>query len=235
MMFWARFLFEMLCLTDYHFLNRKSCVAAAWGSLLLYVGEPIAEGESRWGLYNPFEGIMSADAKLYEVRGTHGTVYAVHVLDANMFWTERTEEAARELAKQKSLNITGQGTISRDELLGLMGQPPALKTKVASAPSAGAQQPTPPPVNAAKMPTQWPKIKFEPLDETPILPPAPEEDVVVAKKKEPDAILGGQVALSPEKRNVFSRAGAPLPNKPTEPDLLTGRRDVSHHTPPRGS
>ena len=177
---------------------------------------------------------MSADAKLYEVRGTHGIVYAVHVLDANMFWTERTEEAARELAKQKSLNIVGQGIISRDELLGLMGQPPALKTKVTPARETPSQ-PAPAPANAAKIPSHWPKIKFEPLDETPILPPAPEDDVVVIKKKEVEPIIGGQVALPPDKRNVFSRTGTPLPNKPTEPDLLIGRRDLSHHTPPRGT
>ncbi|HEX4796451.1 MAG TPA: hypothetical protein VH370_21860 [Humisphaera sp.] len=178
---------------------------------------------------------MSADAKLYEVRGTHGTVYAVHVLDANMFWTERTEEAARELAKQKSLNIVGQGTISRDDLLGLMGQPPALKTKVAPAREAAAQQPAAAPTNVAKAPSQWPKIKFEPLDETPNFPPTPEEDVVVIKKSEPEPILGGRAALPPDKRNVFSRIGSPLSDRPAEPDLLTGRRDVSHHAPPRGS
>lgn len=173
---------------------------------------------------------MSAGAKLYEVRGKHGTVYAVHDLASNMFWSERTEQAARDLANEKSLTITEQRTITRDDLLKLMGQPPALKTGVSretSAPQAPKAE-KPPALHVGK----WPKLSFEPIDTMPHLPP-PSDDVVVVQKQADDAIVASRHELPAAQRNVFSRTASTVAPPPADADLLTGRQDVSRHAGPR--
>jgi hypothetical protein len=175
---------------------------------------------------------MSSGAKLYEVVGKHGTVYAVHDIDNNMFWSERTEQAARELASEKKLEIVDQRTISRDDLLRMMGQPPSLKAKAAMA----SQQPKPPAPEAPPKLTvgRVPKLSFAPLDVDPsALPlagfaPPPDDDVLLVQKPRlnDEPIVSAQ--LPPAQRNVFSRGGAPV-TPIADADLLIGHKDVSHH------
>src|SRR6476469_9644641 len=87
---------------------------------------------------------MASQAKLYEVEGQHGTiyVYALHEPQTGMLWTERTEKAARSLADEKKLTIIEQLTISRRELLRLMGQEPPEETPPAPRPAATFKQQT---------------------------------------------------------------------------------------------
>src|SRR2546423_11909029 len=75
--------------------RREGCIG---GTCFAFIfgrrGESIAiyRGNGRL-LHFTSEARMSADAKLYEVVGRHGTVYAIHDIDNNMFWSERTEQA----------------------------------------------------------------------------------------------------------------------------------------------
>ena len=177
---------------------------------------------------------MPSGAKLYEVTGRHGTVYAIHDVDSNMFWSERTEQAARDLAKEKKLEIVDQKTISRDDLLAMMGQPPSLKAKTALASTAQPAKPVEeqPKLSVGKVP----KLSFRPIDvDTPASPlasfaPPAADDVLVVEKPRlvaDEPIVAIQRELPATHQNVFSHSKAVAP--PTEADLLTGRKDVSHH------
>ena len=179
---------------------------------------------------------MPLGAKLYEVVGRHGTVYAVHDLDNNMFWSERTEQAARDLAQEKNLPIVGQRTISRDDLLRMMGQPPSMKAKEALAsqqPAAKAQAEAPPKLTVGKAP----KLSFRPLDmDAPASPlaslaPPVDDDVLLVEKPKlnnDEPIVTVRRELPAATQNVFNHTAKPVA-APSESDLLTGRKDVSHH------
>jgi hypothetical protein len=185
-------------------------------------GSGFAEGDNN----------MSAGAKLYEVRATHGIVYAVHDLGGNTFWTERTEQAARDLAKEKSLTILEQRTISRDDLLRLMGQPPALKTNLSAdrePPEKAAPKPVPATVKTTRMPANFPRIEFEQLNVDPVFK-APQDDAVILKAKAEELIVANRQSLA-GKVNVFCRTQAPAAPNAVDSDLLTGRQDVSRHIP----
>jgi hypothetical protein len=180
------------------------------------------------------EARMPSGAKLYEVTGRHGTVYAIHDIDNNMFWSERTEQAARDLAKERKLEVVGQATISRDDLLRMMGQPPSLKAKTTLASSA---QPAKPVEEAPKLTVgKVPKLSFRPIDmDTPASPlaglaPLPADDVLVVEKPRfaDEPIVAIQRELPATHQNVFSHTTKPVA-PPSEADLLTGHKDVSHH------
>lgn len=91
---------------------------------------------------------MGSKATLYEVQGAHGTVYvyAIHDSESGMLWTERSEAAARSLAKEKSLTIGAEESITRTQLLRLMGQ------EVEETPAPQPQQPKPEPPKAQVLP-----------------------------------------------------------------------------------
>lgn len=91
---------------------------------------------------------MGSKATLYEVQGTHGTVYvyAIHDSESGMLWTERSEAAARSLAKEKGLTISAEETITRTQLLRLMGQ------EVEETPAPQPQQTKPEPPKAQVLP-----------------------------------------------------------------------------------
>jgi len=94
--------------------------------------------------------IMGSKATLYEVQGTHGTVYvyAIHDSESGMLWTERSEAAARSLAKEKGLTISAEESITRTQLLRLMGQ------EVEETPAPQPQQTKPEPPKAQVLPVQ---------------------------------------------------------------------------------
>lgn len=93
---------------------------------------------------------MGSKATLYEVQGTHGTVYvyAIHDSQSGMLWTERSEPAARSLAKEKGLTISAEETITRTQLLRLMGQ------EVDETPAPQPEQPKPQPPKPQVLPIQ---------------------------------------------------------------------------------
>ena len=82
---------------------------------------------------------MGSKATLYEVQGAHGTVYVYAIRDSEsgMLWTERSEQAARSLAREKGLTISAQENITRTQLLRLMGQ------EVEETPAPQPEQPKP--------------------------------------------------------------------------------------------
>ena len=80
------------------------------------------------------------DAKLYEVVTARGTVYALLDVGSGMVWTERSEQAARQLAKDRRLSITEERAISHEELLRLMGHEPLPKSP-ATASAHGIESP----------------------------------------------------------------------------------------------
>jgi len=180
---------------------------------------------------------MGLGAKLYEVVGRHGTVYAIHDIDNNMFWSERTEQAARDLAKEKNLQIVGQRQISRDDLLRMMGQPPSMKAKEALAsqqPAAKSQSEPTPKLTVSKVP----KLSFRPLDmDMPASPlaslaPPVDDDVLVVEKPKlnnDEPIVAVRRDLPATAQNVFNHSAKPVA-PPSDSDLLTGHKDVSHHS-----
>ena len=93
---------------------------------------------------------MGSNATLYEVQGAHGTVYvyAIHDVESGMLWTERSEQAARALAKEKGLTVTAAETITRKQLLRLMGQ------EVEESPAPQPQQTKPEPPKPQVLPVQ---------------------------------------------------------------------------------
>jgi hypothetical protein len=180
------------------------------------------------------EANMPLGAKLYEVVGRHGTVYAVHDLDSNMFWSERTEQAARDLAKEKNLAIVSQRTISRDDLLRMMGQPPSLNAKEelssTQKQAAKAEAEAAPRLTIGKAP----KLSFRPIDmDSPASPLAglapPDDDVLVVQKPKlsDELIVAVRRELPASAQNVFNHSAKPV-TPPADSDLLTGRKDVSH-------
>jgi len=129
---------------------------------------------------------MASQAKLYEVEGQHGTVYvyALHDSQTGMLWTERTEKAARSLAQEKQLTIIEQLTISRRELLRLMGQEP-IEEPLAPPTRSGTLRHEPqaaPSANQAPAGGSWAGCKVVtggqalPLTETPLS----DDEIVVA-------------------------------------------------------
>lgn len=91
---------------------------------------------------------MGSKATLYEVQGAHGTVYvyAIHDAETGMLWTERSTQAARSLAREKGLTIVAEETITRTQLLRLMGQ------EVEETPAPEPQQTKPEPPKAQVLP-----------------------------------------------------------------------------------
>ena len=62
------------------------------------------------------------DAKLYVVQTPRGHVFAVFDVTGGAFWTERTEEAAHQLAKEKGLTFSQQQSLPLAEFLRLTGR-----------------------------------------------------------------------------------------------------------------
>jgi hypothetical protein len=56
-----------------------------------------------------------------------GAVYALLDVASGMIWTERSEQAARQLATDKRLTVIDEQAISHEELLRLIGHEPAPK------------------------------------------------------------------------------------------------------------
>ena len=62
------------------------------------------------------------DAKLYVVQTPRGQVFAVFDVTGGAFWTERTEEAAHQVAKEKGLTFSQQQSLPLAEFLRLTGR-----------------------------------------------------------------------------------------------------------------
>ncbi|HZL37000.1 MAG TPA: hypothetical protein VFC78_16895 [Tepidisphaeraceae bacterium] len=62
-----------------------------------------------------------AEADLYTVRTSHGTVYAIVDPTSGAVWTERTEAAALRLAEERGIPVGFKGEIAHSDLLRLMG------------------------------------------------------------------------------------------------------------------
>jgi hypothetical protein len=62
------------------------------------------------------------DAKLFVVQTPRGQVFAVFDVTGSAFWTERTEEAAHQLAKEKGLTFSQQQSLPLAEFLRLTGR-----------------------------------------------------------------------------------------------------------------
>lgn len=62
------------------------------------------------------------DAKLYVVQTPRGQVFAVFDVIGRAFWTERTEQAAHQLAREKELTFSQLQSLPLDEFLRLTGR-----------------------------------------------------------------------------------------------------------------
>ncbi|HWE04787.1 MAG TPA: hypothetical protein VG326_20445 [Tepidisphaeraceae bacterium] len=78
-----------------------------------------------------------AQATFYTVNGPRGEYYAVRNHDTEKIWTERTESAAQQQARDEGLEFVGHETIDHVRLLDMMIAVPFTPT---SAPVAAVER-----------------------------------------------------------------------------------------------
>ena len=133
---------------------------------------------------------MNDSAKLYEVKTPSGSIYAVHDPASRMVWTERTEHAARDLARDKRLTLVPAGQITREQLVALMGheQPSSSPSAAGAAPAPAA---TPAPAQSWASPQAWAPLDVLPIDDDLAgpdeSPEAADEPLVVTEALPPTA------------------------------------------------